>query len=181
MIEAIREVVSTLVRQPRQRVVGRRREGLLDRFLIHGPLIVALVFLVLPIFIAAVASVEDSAIMTSIGDLLPGRYASRNYYTAVVQFGFRWFLLNSLLMSAVIVVGQIVLALFAALAIVYYRLPYKDVIFLFILSTLLLPVPVRFVPLYDLIVQLGWRNTMYAVTIPYLGSAVAVFLLRQRT
>lgn len=159
--------------------VSRGFRGLADRFVIHILLLVSLLLLLLPLFIAAVASTRDTAAMTGIADLLPGRYAVRNYSTALVQFGFWRFLANSFLMSITIVVGQVLLALFAALAIVYYRFPYKDLIFVFILLTLLLPVPVRFVPLYELIVQLGWRNTFMAITIPYLGSAVAVFLLRQ--
>lgn len=177
IIEAVRTAVRrSLPGRSPDRLVSRE---ILDQFFLHTLLIVALLLLVLPIFIAAVASTKDSALMTGLGDLLPGRQAARNYYVAVVRFGFWRFLLNSLVMSVVIVAGQLALALLAALAIVYYRLPYGNAIFLFILLTLLLPVPVRFVPLYELVVQLGWRNTMFAITIPYLGSAVAVFLLRQ--
>lgn len=154
-------------------------QAALDRFLLHLLLGGSLVLLVLPIVIAAVASTKGSTVMTGIGDLVPGSHAVRNYQAAFVRFGFWRFLLNSLLMSIVIVLGQLTLALFAALAVVYYRVPYKEGIFLFILLTLLLPVPVRFVPLYELVVQLGWRNTFLAVTMPYFGSAVAVFLLRQ--
>lgn len=139
----------------------------LDRALLHTLLVAALVLLILPIFIAAVASTKDSALMTELGDLVPGRSAYRNYSIALFQFGFWRFLLNSLIMSVVIVLGQLILALGAALAIVYYRFPYKNAIFLFILLTLLLPVPVRFVPLYELMIQLGWRNSLFAITVPY--------------
>jgi sn-glycerol 3-phosphate transport system permease protein len=178
---SIIEAARTAVRRSRPSRPQSRQAPtkILDRFFLHALLTGALLLLVLPIFIAAVASTKDSALMTGLGDLLPGRYAGRNYYIALVRFGFWRFLLNSLVMSVAIVAGQLALALVAALAIVYYRLPYENAIFLFILMTLLLPVPVRFVPLYELIVQLGWRNTLFAITIPYMGSAVAVFLLRQ--
>jgi sn-glycerol 3-phosphate transport system permease protein len=86
---------------------------------------------------------------------------------------------NSLVMSVVVVVGKLAISLFAALVIVYYRVPYKNAIFLFILFTLLLPVPVRFVPLYRLITDLGLGNTFVAITVPYLASATTVFILRQ--
>ena len=82
-------------------------------------------------------------------------------------------------MSVVIVVGRRPLSVCAAMAIVYSRVPYKDLVFLFILFTLLLPVPVRFVPLYQLINDLGWNNSMLAITVPYLASATTVFILRQ--
>jgi sn-glycerol 3-phosphate transport system permease protein len=43
----------------------------------------------------------------------------------------------------------------------------------------MLPVPVRFVPLFRLMNTLGWGNTILAITIPYLASATTVFILRQ--
>lgn len=178
MIRTLLESTSALFRTRSDTPEGARRPTA-DRVALHALLLAAIFLLALPLFIAAVASTRDTGIMTGIHDLVPGRHAVRNYSVALVQFGFWRFLLNSLLMSVTIVIGQVVLALLAALAIVYYRFPYKDLIFFFILLTLLLPVPVRFVPLYDLIVQLGWRNSFLAITLPYLGSAVAVFLLRQ--
>ena len=88
-------------------------------------------------------------------------------------------MLNSLVMASVIVVGKLAVSLLAVLAIVYYRIPYKNLVFLFVLFTLLLPVPVRFVPLYRLVTGLGWNNTALAITVPYLASATTVFILRQ--
>jgi sn-glycerol 3-phosphate transport system permease protein len=102
-----------------------------------------------------------------------------NYETALSQFNFGQYIINSIVMSAIIVVGKVVLSLFAALALVYYKLPYERGIFMFILLTLLLPVPVRIVPLFDLMARLGWGNTLMAITGPYIASATAVFLFRQ--
>jgi sn-glycerol 3-phosphate transport system permease protein len=82
-------------------------------------------------------------------------------------------------MSVIIVVGKLLISLLAALVIVYYRFPYKNAVFLFVLFTLLLPVPVRFVPLYRLVVEMGWNNSFLAITVPYLASATTVFILRQ--
>nr|WP_255488434.1 ABC transporter permease subunit [Natronolimnobius sp. AArcel1] len=82
-------------------------------------------------------------------------------------------------MSIIIVVGKLAISLLAALAIVYYRFPFKNLMFMLILFTLMLPVPVRFVPLFNIVTDLGWYNSMLALTIPYLASATTVFLLRQ--
>ncbi|OYR82294.1 glycerol-3-phosphate ABC transporter permease, partial [Halorubrum ezzemoulense] len=97
----------------------------------------------------------------------------------LVDYQFGRFMWNSLAMSVVIVVGKLIISVFAAMAIVYYRVPYKDLVFLFILFTLLLPVPVRFIPLFQLMNDLGWSNTILAITVPYLASATTVFILRQ--
>lgn len=150
-----------------------------DGILLHAILAFAVFMLVLPVLIGAISSTHRTGVMTSFDDLIPGTYAAGNYYYALVESGFWRYLLNSFIMSIVIVIGKLLLSLLAALAIVYYRVPYKNLVFVFILFTLMLPVPVRFVPLYDLIVTLGWSNTFMAITIPYLASATTVFILRQ--
>jgi sn-glycerol 3-phosphate transport system permease protein len=146
---------------------------------IHPQLWLLAGLIVFPVFVTVIVSTKETGIVTSLPDLLPGTYALENYREAVVDYGFGRFMWNSLLMSVVIVVGKLTISVFAAMAIVYYRVPYKDVVFLFILFTLLLPVPVRFVPLYQLINDLGWNNSMLAITVPYLASATTVFILRQ--
>ncbi len=135
--------------------------------------------LVLPVLVAVVVSTKDSGIVTTLGGLVPGSSGAANYQRALFELGFWRFMFNSFVMSVIIVVGKLLVSLFAALVIVYYRVPYKNLVFLFVLFTLLLPVPVRFVPLYRLVVDMGWNNTFLAITIPYIASATTVFILRQ--
>ena len=146
---------------------------------VHLQLWVLVTLVVFPIFVAVVVSTKQQGIVTSLPDLVPGTYAVENYREAIVDYGFGRFMWNSLLMSVVVVVGKLVISVLAAVAIVYYRVPYKDLVFLFVLFTLLLPVPIRFVPLFQLINDLGWGNSLLAITVPYLASATTVFILRQ--
>lgn len=150
-----------------------------DALGLHFVTAVAVGVLLLPVVVAVLVSTKETGVVTSLADLAPGEYAVRNYRRALLGLGFWRYMLNSLLMSVVIVVGKLAVSLLAALAIVYYRFPYKDAFFLFVLFTLLLPVPVRFVPLYRLVVGLGWNNSLLAITVPYLASATTVFILRQ--
>lgn len=145
----------------------------------HFQLLLIVVAVVFPIAVALAVSTKQSGVVTSVVDLLPGGYAVENYREVLVDYQFGRFMWNSLAMSVVIVVGKLVISVFAAMAIVYYRVPYKDFVFLFILFTLLLPVPVRFIPLFQLMNDLGWSNTILAITVPYLASATTVFILRQ--
>lgn len=156
------------------------READRERLLLHLLLATAVFAVALPVLVAAVVSTRATGTVTGPADLLPGAHAARNYRVALVDFGFWRYLLNSFVMAAVIVAGRLLLALLAALALVYYRLPYEKPVFLLILFTLLFPVPVRFVPLYELVVAVGWADTMAAITVPYLAGAAAVFVLRQR-
>jgi sn-glycerol 3-phosphate transport system permease protein len=159
------------------RPTARRLDG--EQIGLHLLTAAAVFLLVLPVLIAAIVSTKRTGIVTTVGDLLPGGYAQTNYRRALITLGFWRFMLNSLLMSVVIVVGKLLISLLAALVIVYYRFPYKNAVFMFVLFTLLLPVPVRFVPLYRLVTDLGLGNTFFAITVPYLASATTVFILRQ--
>jgi sn-glycerol 3-phosphate transport system permease protein len=146
---------------------------------VHVQLWLLVGLVLFPILVAVVVSTKQQGIVTSLPDLLPGTYAVENYREAIVDYGFGRFMWNSLLMSVVVVVGKLVVSVLAAVAIVYYRVPYKDLVFLFVLFTLLLPVPVRFVPLFQLMNDLGWSNSLLAITVPYIASATTVFILRQ--
>jgi sn-glycerol 3-phosphate transport system permease protein len=168
------------VRETARPAVDRTIAGLdLDRVGLHGLAIVSLFVVGLPVLIALVVSTKQSGIVTTVGDLVPGSNAGANYRRTIVDLGFWRFMLNSLLMSVIIVVGKLAVSLLAALVIVYYRVPYKNAVFLFVLFTLLLPVPVRFVPLTQLMETIGWKDSLLAITIPYLASATTVFILRQ--
>lgn len=153
---------------PKREKIGLHLQASLLMFLI-----------VFPIIVAAIVSTKDTGIVSGVFDLFPETHAFENYRRALVDFSFWRFMLNSFVMSVIIVVGKLTISVLAAMAIVYYRVPYKDLVFLFILFTLMLPVPVRFVPLFRLINDLGWGNTLLAITVPYLASATAVFILRQ--
>ncbi|PSP78520.1 glycerol-3-phosphate ABC transporter permease [Halobacteriales archaeon QS_4_69_225] len=150
-----------------------------DGLAVHAALASLVLLLLFPVLVAIVVSTKESGIVTGLADLVPGGNAYDNYYRALVELEFYRYMLNSLVMASVIVVGKLAVSLLAVLAVVYYRVPYKDFVFLFILFTLLLPVPVRFVPLYRLVTGLGWNNTVFAITVPYLASATTVFVLRQ--
>ncbi|MFP8956566.1 carbohydrate ABC transporter permease [Natrialbaceae archaeon A-CW3] len=154
-------------------------ERSLKRLLVHLVLGFSVFVMAVPILIAAIVSTQEVGIVTSFSDMLPGTQLINNYQTVMTDYNFGVYLMNSFIMSIIIVIGKLAISLFAALAIVYYDFPFKNLMFLIILFTLMLPVPVRFVPLFNIVTDLGWYNSMLALTIPYLASATTVFLLRQ--
>ena len=180
LLETIVDVPNRLTEYlPDDPTAGRLERLREDGLVVHGLLAALVLLLLFPVLVAVLVSTKESGIVTGLADLAPGGNAYENYYRALVELEFYRYMLNSLVMAGVIVVGKLAVSLLAVLAIVYYRVPYKNLVFLFILFTLLLPVPVRFVPLYRLVTGLGWNNTVLAITVPYLASATTVFVLRQ--
>ena len=103
-----------------------------------------------------------------------------NYPDVINTLNFWRELLNSLVMALGVTFGQIILAALAGYA--FARLPFfgRDVLFLLILATLIIPFEVLFVPLYLMLAGWGgWLNTFAALIIPSLASPFAIFVFRQ--
>jgi len=150
-----------------------------DQTVAHVLAISAVLMISWPVFVAVIMSSQSTAQVLNVRYLFFGSSGISNYISVLTDWSFARLMLNTLLMAAITTVGSITVALFASLAIVYYDFPFKNLVFTFILFTLMVPIPVRIVPLYDLTVSLGWHDTLLGLTLPYLASAMSVFLLRQ--
>jgi sn-glycerol 3-phosphate transport system permease protein len=111
----------------------------------------------------------------------PSTDFGNNARTLFDDQGFGRLILNTFTVSMVVVIGKTLFAMLAGLAFVYFRFPGKWVLFFFILLTLLMPTELILVPLSNLIAQLRWVKNypQLALTMPFLASAVGVFLFRQ--
>ena len=85
----------------------------------------------------------------------------------------------SLVTALTIALGKIAISLLSAFAIVYFRFPFRNVVFWMIFVTLMLPVEVRILPTYQVVSDLGMLNSYAGLTIPLIASATATFLFRQ--
>ncbi|WP_440683579.1 sn-glycerol-3-phosphate ABC transporter permease UgpE [Cysteiniphilum halobium] len=157
-------------------------------FMTHALLILGIVIMLLPIYVAFVTSTQSIETLnsaTQVIPMLPGHDFVTNYQTALVgssQYNIPPALLllwNSFLMALAIAVGKIVLALISAYAVVYFNFRFKMLFFWAIFLTLMLPVEVRIVPTYDIVVNLGMLNTFAGLTLPLIASATATFMFRQ--
>ncbi len=89
------------------------------------------------------------------------------------------YFLNTSVMALSIATLQISLALPAGYALAKLRFRGKRWAFALVLSTLLVPAQVRFVPVFSLLAQVGLVNTLSALILPFGVSALGTFLLRQ--
>lgn len=156
-------------------------------FLTHAVLIVGVIIVAFPVYIAFIASThEPSAFVRGVMPLLPGDNLVQSYSTMLGE-GHRvagtppvWLMLgNSLLMALVIAVGKIAISITSAFAIVYFRFPFRTLAFWVIFVTLMLPVEVRIIPTYAVVANLGMLNSYAGLTLPLIASATATFLFRQ--
>jgi ABC-type glycerol-3-phosphate transport system permease component len=93
---------------------------------------------------------------------------------------FNQFVLNTVVVTVVIVVGRLISCSLVAFSFARLRYPGRDALFVLVLSTLMLPEQVTMIPSYILFRNLDWINTFYPLIIPpFVGHAFYIFLLRQ--
>ncbi len=161
-------------------MVEKRGAGL---WLTHLGLIIGLLFIFFPIWLAFVAStVDQQEIVRPPMPLWPGDKLWENYSEALlsgVNAPVAWMMLNSLVMAMGIAIGKIIISLMSAFAIVYFRFPGRKTFFWLIFLTLMLPVEVRIVPTYEVVAGFGMLNSYSGLIFPLIASATATFLFRQ--
>lgn len=85
----------------------------------------------------------------------------------------------TVLMTAVIVVSQLITSVMAAYAFAYLRFPLKRTLFALCMATLMLPIEVTLVANSRTIRELDWINSIQGLTAPFLATALGIFLIRQ--
>jgi sn-glycerol 3-phosphate transport system permease protein len=86
---------------------------------------------------------------------------------------------TSAIMTAIIVVGQLVTSILAAYAFAFLRFPLKRTLFVVCLVTLMIPFEVTFITNLDTVTSLHWFNTYAGLAVPFLATGFGIFLLRQ--
>jgi sn-glycerol 3-phosphate transport system permease protein len=156
----------------------RRRDW--SGLIAHGILLLAVAVLAFPLYYAFVISTQSLGEVSSLPPkLYPSTSLVDNYVQAWERARMGRMLFNSAVMAVAIAVGKIVISLLSAFAIVYFRFPFKKIVFWMIFVTLMLPVEVRILPTYKVLADLNMLNTYAGLTVPLIASATATFLFRQ--
>lgn len=89
------------------------------------------------------------------------------------------YLLNSVVVAALVTVGQVVTSVLAAYAFAMLKFAGRSVIFVAYIATLLVPLEATIVTNRRTVDSLGWLNSYQGLAVPFLASAFGVFLMRQ--
>jgi sn-glycerol 3-phosphate transport system permease protein len=156
----------------------------------HLVLLLGVLTVAFPVYITFVASTQtaEQIVQNVPMSLLPGSNAVQSYKLALfggkTEYGSTIapaapMLMISLVSALVIAVGKICISILSAFAVVYFRFPFRNLVFWLIFITLMLPVEVRILPTYKVVSDLGMLNSYAGLTVPLIASATATFLFRQ--
>lgn len=103
-----------------------------------------------------------------------------NYIRVIKEFNFLRFMGNSMVLSIVNTLGNVLSCSLVAYAFATQKFRYKKQLFLLVLTTMMLPGEVIFFPRFILFNQIGWYGSLKPLWVPaFLGNAFYIFLLRQ--
>ena len=107
------------------------------------------------------------------------QFQTGNYSTVMQLDGFGRSLTNTVLVTVLVVIGQVFTSILGGYAFSRLRFRGRDKLFLLYLGSIMIPFVVLLIPLYRLMITIGWGNTLTSLVIPFIFSAYGTFLMRQ--
>jgi ABC-type glycerol-3-phosphate transport system permease component len=106
-------------------------------------------------------------------------YTLSSFITAFVDWNVGWAFLVSVVVTLAGITLTLLVCSLCAYAFAYLEFPGKNLLFILILGTMMLPMTTMIAPYYKVIRTMGLSNNLFGLIIPYAVSAFGVFLLRQ--
>src|SRR5919109_229114 len=103
-----------------------------------------------------------------------------NFTRVWSQLNFPRLLFNTAAVAVVSTIGAVLSSVLVAYGFARFRFPGKNILFVILLATIILPFQVTLIPTYAVFTKLGWNGTWLPLIIPhFFANAFNVFLLRQ--
>jgi len=143
---------------------------------------IALSFMFMFPFLWTVSSALKQAleVMAYPPTLIPKVPQWRNFRTAWNTITFGRFMLNTLIIAVLALIGEVISAMTVAYGFARFRFPGREALFVMCLSTMILPAQVTIIPLFVIFHKIHWLNSYKPLIVPsWFGGAFAIFLFRQ--
>ncbi len=159
---------------------GQKQTKLLMDLLVYVVLSIVGIIFIMPFAWMVANSVKDiRGIYKFPPEFIPETWHFENYTEAWTATHFDIGFLNSALVAAAVVLGQLVTASLAGYSFARLRYPGRDKIFLLYISLMMVPFTVLLIPLYIQMRAFGWVSTLQAVIVPFLFTPWGTFMMRQ--
>jgi ABC-type glycerol-3-phosphate transport system permease component len=164
--------------EPRSSSTRLRRAA--GAVLVHGLLIALSVAFLFPFYFMTVASfMRTSEIFTIHPRLLPEQWQLDSFRLLFGEVPFARNMLNSLTIAATQTLAIVFFCSMAGFSFAKSRFPGRSGLFVFVLSTMMLPSQLQIIPMYEIMSALHWRNTYFSIVVPGLVGAFGIFLMKQ--
>lgn len=159
----------------KQKAVRMRRTGIR----LGANILMAFVVLLPLLYAVSVAFMPSSELFVTEMNLLPKQPTLVNFKEALSKVPLIRFVLNSFLVAGLITIGQIISCSLAAFSFSFLDYKGKDVLFMLVMATMMIPGEATIISNYLTVSGWGWLDSYKVLIIPYLTSAMGIFLFRQ--
>jgi multiple sugar transport system permease protein len=152
----------------------------IGRYLVYAALLVIALSMLVPfLWMLSTSLMSNLEVYQFPPRFIPSVLRWSNFAEAMTLQPFGRFFLNTMIVAAASVIGQLTFCSMAAYAFARLQFRWRDKIFALYLSTMMIPAIVTIIPAFLIINTFGWINTYWALFTPTLSSVWGIFLLRQ--
>lgn len=168
-------------RQKGKRISAVSGKRILEKVLVRVFLILMSLIFLLPFYWMVVTALKSNTeLALTPPTVIPQNWAWDNFVKAFETIPFATYFLNSVLITALSVIGAVLSNLIVAYGFACIEWPGRDLVFYLVLATIFIPFPLAIIPQFDMFARLHWINTYLPLVVPsFFGSAFYTFLLRQ--
>ncbi|KRL67370.1 carbohydrate ABC transporter permease [Companilactobacillus versmoldensis] len=153
-------------------------KAVLKRLMTYVVLIALALVILAPFFIGIWTSFLPTMSIAK-GDLFNTNLSLDNYIAALTKTPILRYLANSLVISTITMIAQLIFCSMSAYAFVFLKFKYRKLFFALFLVTMMLPFEAQIIPNFQTIKSLGLLDNYAALIVPFLTSAFGTFMLRQ--
>ncbi|TDD11267.1 carbohydrate ABC transporter permease [Nonomuraea deserti] len=167
-----------------ERDAGRLRRNwrrLMRVMAAHAVLITLSIVFLLPFVWMVTTSLKTVDVLNAFPVVwFPEKITFSNYLDGLQVFPFARYFVNTMVICALSMLGAVLSSSFIAYGLACIEWPGRNVVFVALLATMMIPFYVTMVPLFSLFREMGWTNTYLPLIVPhFFGGPFFVFLLRQ--
>jgi multiple sugar transport system permease protein len=156
------------------------RSPLALKLALHGLLLFGAAITLVPYAWMVSSSFKPNAeIFSATLEFIPRHPILDNYVTAVTREPVGRAILNSIIMAGGETIAVVVTSIFTAYPFARLRFRGRDLVFLIVLGTMMIPSQVTMIPTFILMRWLGWIDTYQGLIVPRIITPLGIFLMRQ--
>jgi multiple sugar transport system permease protein len=172
--------VPTTPTAPRRPVRRRGPRRLRSRLVLYVLALFAFIFFAGPLlWMLSSALKSQPEVLARPPVLVPEEFHWSNFVEVFETVPFGRYMLNSAFVATTVTVVSLLFHSMAAYSLARLDYPGRNVIFVAILSTLMIPFTVILIPLFIVVDYIGWVDTYWGLIVPMIPHAFGIFLLRQ--
>lgn len=137
------------------------------------------IFTAFPFFWMVISALKTKAEIMDVSKFFPAEFQWNNFYEVVFNSPLLRYVWNSLFVSVITLVIQIVTAAMIAYALVFLKFNGRKILFAIIMGTYMLPTAATYIPSYIILADCNLLNTFTGLIISNCVSIFGIFLLRQ--